>query len=190
MVTDHYDVTEWEELAATLARQPDVPGNRENGWGWLEEVEGQEFQRSKLALNPGPANRLEVFARTLRRADEGSVWLRQIAGRAVTYRTREISDPAAVFGQRLPTEAKPAPFERRVPPEIHQTLYRHWSDQPIPALDGLTPRQAIRTRAGRQQVVELLKEYEQLEDRSARQRGHEPASFRFLWDELGILPPT
>lgn len=190
LVTDHYDVTDWEELVAALARQPDVEGDRENGWGWLEEVEGQAFRRSKLALNPGKANRLEVFARTLRRAEEGSVWLRQVAGQTLTYRTREIADPIATLQQRPPGGEKPAPPATiPLPPEIHREVYRRWPEQPIPALGGLTPREAIRTRAGRLQVVELLKEYEQLEERSARASGHQPASFRFLWDELGILQP-
>ncbi len=187
LVTDHYDVTDWKALIAALARQPDVDGDRKNGWGWLEEVEGQSFERSKLALNPGKGNRLEVFARTLRRAEEGAVWLRQVAGTALTYRTREIVDPIASMRQRPSGEAKPASMP--VPPELHRELYRNWPDQPIPALGDFTPREALSTHSGRQQVVDLLKEYEQQEESSARRQGHEPASFRFLWDELGITPP-
>lgn len=189
LVTDHYEVTDWEGLAAALARQPDVEGNRESGWGWLEEVEGQSFQRSKLALNAGKENRLQVFARTLRRAEVGAAWLRQVAGPTLTYRTREITDPVAALRQRRFGGAKPMSAAMPLPPELHQEFYRRWPDEPIPALCGFTPRQAVRSRAGQSRVVELLKEYEQREERSAREQGHEPASFRFLWDELGIIQP-
>ncbi len=194
LVTDHYDVTDWEELAAALARQPDVEGDREHGWGWLEKVEGLQLQRSKLALNPGKANRLQVFSRTLRRAEEGAVWLRQIAGPTLTYRSRETSDLTATLRQRPPAGKRPTPSATiSVPPGVHQEfyreLYRRWPDEPIPALGGFTPRQAIRTRVGRRAVVDLLKEYELREERSAREQGNEPASFRFLWDELGIPQP-
>jgi hypothetical protein len=188
LVTDRYDVTDWQELAAALARQPDVEGSRGKGWVWLEGEPEDMLRRSKLALNPGKANRLEVFARTRRRAEEGAAWLRQVAGHALVYRTRELVDPAAALRQRPPAAAKPAPAPAQLPPEIHQELYRRWPDQPIPALGDLTPRQAIRTRAGRQQVIELLKDYELQEQRTAREQGHEPASWRFLWAELGLAP--
>ncbi|HTQ78679.1 MAG TPA: SEC-C metal-binding domain-containing protein, partial [Thermoanaerobaculia bacterium] len=189
MVTDHYDVTSWDELAACLGGQPDVDGNQEKGWVWLEDTPEGRFQRSRLALNPGRENRLEAFARSLRRAEEGAAWLRQVAGDTLVYRTREIVDPtSALLQQRPPSTAnQPAPIP--LPPEIHRELYRQWPEQPIPALGNLTPREAIRTRSGRQQVVELLKDYEIHEQRSAREQGLEPASFRFLWDELGLSPP-
>ena len=188
LVTDHYDVTDWEALEAALARQTDVEGDRENGWGWLEEVAGQDFQRSKLGLTVHPENRLEAFARTLRRAEEGAAWLRQVAGPAIAFRTREITDPLTVLGQKSALGAK-APESMPIPPEIHQSLYRNWADTPVPVLGGATPREALQTRSGRQRVIDLLKDYEQQEERGARRQGHEPASFRFLWDELGIAPP-
>lgn len=189
LVTDHYEVTDWEDLAANLARQPEVQGDRENGWVWLEKVEGASYDRSKLALNPGTGRRLQVFARTLRRAEEGAAWLRQVAGGTLEHRTREISDPAAQLRLGPSAGTRPAPPAIPLPPEIHRELYRRWPEEPIPALGNLSPRQAMRTRAGRLKVIELLKEYELKEERSARERGLEPASFAFLWEELGIAPP-
>jgi hypothetical protein len=146
----------------------DVEGNREKGWAWLEGEPEDMFRRSKLALNPGKANRLEVFARTHRRAEEGANWLRQVAGNTLVYRTREITDPAAILRQPPAAAAKPAPASIPLPLEIHRELYRRWPDRPIPALGDLTPRQALRTPAGRRQVIELLKDYELHEQRSAR----------------------
>jgi hypothetical protein len=193
MVTDHYEVTDWDELTAALARQPGVQGSRDQGWVWLEDAApGQMFQRSRLALNPGRGNRLEVFARTRGRAEQGAAWLQEVAGHAVTRRTRELVDPVAALSHRAADGAKPAasspPIE--LPPAVHEELYRHWADQPVPALGGLTPREAVRTAAGRKEVIDLLKEYESADQRSARELGRAPASWRFLWDRLGLKYPA
>jgi hypothetical protein len=192
MVTDHYDVTDWDELAAALARQPDIEGNREKGWVWLEEAPPEQmFRRSRLGLNPGKADRLEVFARTRSRAEQGAAWLQEVAGHALGRRTRELVDPVAAFEQRAAGTARPAapspPIQ--LPQAIHQELYRHWADQPVPALGGLTPRQAVRSASGRKEVIELLKEYELSDERLTRKQGLAPASWRFLWDQLGLKYP-
>jgi hypothetical protein len=61
--------------------------------------------------------------------------------------------------------------------------YATWPDQPLPILGNKTPRQAARSRRGREELVVLLKD---LENREARQ----PAGTRFdvgvLRRELGI----
>ena len=41
--------------------------------------------------------------------------------------------------------------------ELMNRYYTDWLEQSIPALGGLTPRQAVRTREGRAQVEVLLK---------------------------------
>ena len=48
-----------------------------------------------------------------------------------------------------------------------------------------TPR-AVRTRKGRQAVIELLKEFEIHEARKASRVGGEPFDFGFLWQQLGL----
>lgn len=80
-----------------------------------------------------------------------------------------------------------------IPPEIAQQLmwdhldrhYRETLDAPIPALGGKSPRQAARTPAGRQKVIEWLK---YLENRSAGQAEGPIADYDFgwMWDELSL----
>ena len=64
--------------------------------------------------------------------------------------------------------------------------YAHWCDETIPALGGLTPRQAITTSASLERVKGLLREYEDGERRQSAAQGRSAVSYHFLWDALGI----
>ena len=91
----------------------------------------------------------------------------------------------------------PAPDEPEIPPEeamqiVHLYLdnhYRRTLDDPLPMLDGKTPREAARTREGRPQVIDWLKQLENMEHRRAIQEGHEPYDMAWLWRELGLEMP-
>jgi hypothetical protein len=65
--------------------------------------------------------------------------------------------------------------------------YRQCLSQPVGMLDGKTPRQAVRSKKGREQVVAWLK---YLENSTARRARDEPAAaaydFTWMWEELGI----
>ena len=80
-----------------------------------------------------------------------------------------------------------------IPPDIARQLmrdhldkhYRETLDGPIPALGGKSPRQAVRTAAGRDKVIDWLK---MLENRSAG-HGEGPLAeydFSWMWAELGL----
>jgi len=83
-------------------------------------------------------------------------------------------------------EAIPLDVQQQV---IHQMLaahYRRWLDEPVPALDGLTPREAVAKRSHRQRVISLLKD---IEVDAARRGPDDPSAgfdFGWLWDELGV----
>lgn len=62
------------------------------------------------------------------------------------------------------------------------------ADEPIPALQGKSPREAMRTPAGLERVKGLLRSYEDNETQSAAQAVRSAVSYRFLWDALGIEP--
>ncbi|MBI3069021.1 MAG: hypothetical protein HYY79_09170 [Betaproteobacteria bacterium] len=87
----------------------------------------------------------------------------------------------------------PAPRRRSVPKRVEQEVtqrfldrhYRTWLDEKIPALDGKSPREAVRDFEGREQLVALLKQLENLEARRAKDTGM-GYDARWLWRELGI----
>ena len=72
---------------------------------------------------------------------------------------------------------------------VHQSLdryYREQLDRPIPALENVSPRQAIKTAQGCEKVVGWLK---RLENLIARQNPSDPMAdyeTTWLWDELGL----
>jgi len=73
--------------------------------------------------------------------------------------------------------------------EIVQTFYerhyRGWLDEPLPALDGRTPREAASLKSGRAKVIALLKD---MENHSARERleGRPAYDFGWMWGQLGL----
>ena len=98
LVTDHYPVHDAVALAAALAAQPDVSGDAQQSWHG--ETRGGDGQlRSLVAINPGrEADRIDVFYRIQRLADEGRAWFEALAGSAIKHLTREIHRPCRQFG--------------------------------------------------------------------------------------------
>jgi len=208
LTTDHWQVMDEVELKRRLAAEPDVVGTRERGWSRLQDP-GAETSRTLLALNPGKRpDRLEVFARTRKLADEGRRWLEGVAGRSLRYLTREIVDPMskrvlggeasggrsmAVESFRIGDQTPPGP-EGEIPPDLKSRLieklyrqqYAGMADRSIPALGDKTPRQALRERGGERRVRLWLEGFERTEGRMAEDDGREPVDLGFLWQEIGL----
>ncbi len=196
-ITDHYRVQDWDTLDKVIAGQADIEGTRADGWARLfEGTDG--LLRSRLTIDPGRRpDRIKVSYRTQKYADEGRPWFEGLAGSAVVFISREISDPKGILSQMQPGEvpAEPSATAQLSPEVITEVieqrirqLYADWADQPLPALDDRTPREAIKTPAGLEQVKFLLHTYEHGEVQQAKDQHRSPVSFDFLWRELGIAP--
>lgn len=197
-VTDHYRIVDDAALVGALDSSAEL---QRDGEGWVRAVEADDGTvRSSASIERAKsADRLTVFYRTQRLADEGRAWFEALAGASVEYLTREVSDPGALVERARAAGAAPAPqtaADLGMSPEalsqaIEQALrnsYANWADEPIPALHGKSPREAMRTPAGLERVKGLLRSYESGEAQSAAQAGRSAISFRFLWDALGIEP--
>ncbi len=199
LVTDHYRVQDAAALAAALAAQADVSGDAQSGWNRVLTSE-DGTQRSRATINPGRTpERIEVFYRTQALADEGRAWFDALAGATVAHLTREIADPSthagrAQHGAGGPTPSAPSSGEPVLSSEqmrqlmeqlIHRT-YAHWCEEALPALNGLSPRQAIATPAGLERVKGLLRMYEDGERRMSTEQGRPAVSYQFLWDALAL----
>jgi hypothetical protein len=137
--------------------------------------------RGKLMLETNSIERADA----LRKLVEGS------CQGLLQHRLRELTDPSGTISDgeqgtaRLVPQSEPPPAEvDAVIRQYKADFYARWIDEPIPALSGKTPRQAIRTKAGREQVEVLLKDIEYLE---SRQPGGPQVSLTSIRTELGLL---
>jgi hypothetical protein len=112
---------------------------------------------------------LRLETNSVARADELCARVEAQLGDRLCHRAREHADPLSPANRRpgrAPPEGEIPPDEQaRLIREYKERHYAAWLDQPIPALAGKTPRQAVRTRTGRAQLDLLLKEAENHEAR-------------------------
>jgi len=116
--------------------------------------------------------RLRLETTSIRRADRLRAQVEEACGELIRHRTREYSDPSALLKRGeapRPREEQPSlitPEEAgRVLREFKERHYAGWLDLPLPALVGMTPREAVRTKEGKDRLDVLLKNMENHECR-------------------------
>lgn len=193
LVTDHYRVIDWQGLANALAHCPDVQGDLQHGWNRLIECEDGQT-RSIATINLGKRqDKIEVFYKTQTDADKGRAWFDALASAAVTFVAREMSDPKGLMAHAGKSPVAGAGMPDLDPQMLAQAFegairraYANWADEPIPALNNKTPRQAMLTPAGLERVKGLLRSYEAGEAAQASQQGRPQVSYNFLWATIGV----
>jgi hypothetical protein len=193
--TIHFKIKNWKRLEKAIQSQPDVVGDEEDGWSRMKD------DRSLFGFSRTKKSHLELFALTHERAEAGERWLSEIAGDAIEKMSSEAHDLSGVWKNRfkgkdvretkntnevlesLSKEDRHGFFE-----QLYMKMYADWADEPIPALGGKTPKKAVRTRQGRQDVAELIRSYEVSEAQKAETEDRAPVSFDFLWEQVGLRP--
>ena len=110
---------------------------------------------------------LRLETDSTRRAGELRRRIEAACGGDLRHTAREEIDPkalAAAPGPRAPREPTP-PEAQQLVREVKARHYASWVDEPLPALQGRTPRDAVRSAEGRRRVDVLVKEIERLESR-------------------------
>ena len=135
--------------------------------------------------------RLETNSRE--RADRLRGLVSERLSAAVTFKVREHADPVAAFGQGKARQ-RPQPREA-MPPEVLDAMRRmeeefhtRWLDLNVPALGGLTPREAARRGGTATKKLELL--LAELENGQARRPVEERFDVSKLRVALGLAAPT
>ncbi len=195
--TDHYAVRDWNALAAALDMEPEVEGNREAGWDLLLDCDdGNTRSLATISAKLG-SQRVSALYRTATLAEQGRVWFEALAGDSVKFELREVSDPKGLLShageKTAPARVGPATPAGLDPVALADTIetfikrhYANWADEPIPVLQGRTPRQAIQSVPGLERVKGLLRSYEDGEAQQAAQQGRRVISYQFLWAALGL----
>ena len=79
----------------------------------------------------------------------------------------------------------PAEIAQQIALQFMDQHYRETLDAPVPALGGKTPRQAVRSKAGKAKVIAWLKKLENNSDKH-HNSSIEQYDFGWMWDELGL----
>ena len=138
--------------------------------------------------------KLRVESNSVERADRIREQIETACGERIRHRSREHTDPIALMGKRDlagdPGEGPPQPASGPSSDKANALIldfkrqhYSDWPDQSLPALGGETPRAAVRTKDGKEQVKLLLKEFEAGE---ARLPEGQRLDFDDLRRELGL----
>ncbi|MHB8947834.1 MAG: SEC-C metal-binding domain-containing protein [Rhodoferax sp.] len=195
-ITDRYRVLDWDALSGKLQSCADVEGNRQEGWSRIIDCEdGQIRPLAHINLGKKP-DQIEIYYKTQRYADQGRPWFNALAAGTVTYMRRKVETPQDLINKRTRPGARASSAANapvmdpvaltRAMNEVVLRTYAHWADEPIPALNNKTPRQAIQTAAGLERVKGLLRSYESGEKTQAAQQRRPEVSYDFLWESLGL----
>jgi hypothetical protein len=111
-------------------------------------------------------------------------------GALVTFRIREHADPVAQLGGATARGTRPSPAEP-MPPEVLAVIrqmqaehYQRWLDDELPALGGLTPREAAKRKGAPRRKLELL--LAEIEHTEAGQPAEARLDVSALRRELGL----
>lgn len=191
-----------KDVATLLDKAKGLEPDGAKSWVWLSSK-----KRSASSRKRPPAfdeamllGHLELKGKTLllsvnsaARAERGIALVEKATMGLLRNPLTSITTFEQMMSEQAGTQSWAAPQAGEIPTEIvdqiiREQMDRHYRDtlsQPIPALGNKTPRQAVKSAKGRQEVIAWLK---LIENRSAHQSESPIGNYDFgwVWDELGI----
>ena len=159
---------------------PAQPGNRRMK-SWDNTIVGRVVIKGR---------RLKAESNSARRADALRSSLTLCLGELVRFRLREETSQAEMFRRAMESPAQQrddaldeSPEVAAMMKELKERQMLSWLDEEIPALNGLTPREAVRSPRSMKSLELLLREFENHE---ARLPEEERFDIDRLREQLGI----
>jgi hypothetical protein len=184
-----FDVEDREQLQAALEAE-DSFLRCGNGlvWNWVQADADLTYPLilGELELEPG---KLWLKALSRERAEKGRSLIERIAGDAVRFRATSFQVPEQVLADMQtgdPGEPQQVSTEQtELLLEYYEHHYRSWIDEEVPALGGLTPRQASQSDTGKPRLAEMIKDLERMYQKALKegQPAYDPS---WMWAELGL----
>ncbi len=195
----HFEVIDAGALSATLDRHPELVRASDASWSW--ERRNATDQTTLLGRVEHRGDALVVETDSVERGARARSLVEAAGGRAILHRAtkhenlrRSIQDAVREKYLSGKSDEKNESDAGRLPPAVAEALvlehyakhYRAWVDEPVPALQGRTPRQASADPMLRPRVEDLIHSLESMYQGALRRR--EPAyDPSWMWSELGLL---
>jgi hypothetical protein len=188
-----YRVVDREKLTAALRSCPEISKDDEGQrYVWLRGPAGEEG-RTVLGSIRVEGAELAFESNSKQRHERSKRMLAKLAGPALKHVRDEFTTQREMKRRTLNDPRPAEPVRDEIPPEVrHKLITEHmekhaakWPDTALPALGGRTPREAVKTAAGRLKVSALLRDFENLEEHK-RQAGEPFYDVARLRAELGL----
>ena len=141
-------------------------------------------------------DRLVLECMSEARLARGRALLEEHLSGAIIHRADTVRDPWQAMAERKEEDGpRERPTPEAFPPEVERGLYldfmdqhyQGWVDGAVPALDGLSPREAVAAKGGRSRVAELIRQIDHGQAMQQREKGF-AYDTTWLWEELGLDP--
>ncbi|MBC8413576.1 SEC-C domain-containing protein [bacterium] len=184
-----FDINNKEAVISALSKMKDISQDGEHfTWRAKKNSDGQSIILGWIKFSK---TGLTLECHSKKRLDMGKQILLKALPDALFHKVDTFQDPMEALKEyEKKPQSKP---ENEIPMEVQQKLYtefqqKHcekWIKEPVPALNGKTPQQAVKTKAGKAEVIELLKFFENAEERN-KKNGAPYYDISWMWDRLGL----
>jgi hypothetical protein len=155
---------------------------------WIDtRKEGSATILGRVEIQGG---RLILECNSKKRLERGKKLILKAIGDAIIHKLDSFQDPFEALKEYKkkplePEDELPIEIQQQMYTEFMQKRYEKWFREKIPALDGKTPLGSMKTGEGRQKVIELLKLYENGEERN-KLEGRPFYDLGWVWERLGL----
>lgn len=185
---------EIKDVDIVIKALPKIKGFEEHdeGYTWYDKRK-PDGSATILGTVRIQKNRLVLECNSKKRLERGEKLILKALEDAVFHKLDTFQDPMEAIKAHKGKASKTSKRENEPPVELQQQVYSRymqghyegWFQDRIPALDGKTPLEAVKTEQGRQKVIELLKLYENGEERH-KEEGRPSYDLSWVWRRLGI----
>ena len=170
-------------------------------WHWSSgpNRRGEEIALGLIRID---GDTLSVECNSAQRAERARAMLEALARNAVRHRSTMHENLAVTLREQIRAggPGRPRPGgppatdgDEEIPRELQEAMvldhlgrhYRGWIDEPVPALQDRTPRDAARDRALQPKVIELIEGLEGMYERALKE-GEPAYDPSWMWSELGL----
>jgi hypothetical protein len=167
-----YRLVDRAALTAVLRSCPEIDEDDEGKhYTWLRGAAGEKGNTVLGSMRVEGAE-MVFESNSKQRHERAKRMLAELAGPALKHLRDEFTTQREMKRRAMSEPRAPEPVRDEIPPEVRNKLVTeymeqhaaNWPDTALPALDGQTPRQAVKTAAGRLNVSILLRDFENAEE--------------------------
>jgi hypothetical protein len=188
-----YRVVDHKALTTALRSCPEMnEDDEEKHYTWLRGAVGEKGNTVLGNIQVEGAE-LALETNSKKRHEQGKGMLAELAGPALKHLRDDFTTQQEMKRRAVTEPRAPEPVRDEIPPEVRHKLIAEymeqhtakWPDMALSALDGQTPRQAVKSAAGELKVAALLRDFENIEAHK-RQAGEPYCDVARLRAELGV----